>query len=345
LRKSESASKIGKFCTDLPRTPLCSHLPTPLERAPRLSADLGGPEIWFKRDDLTGLALGGNKIRNMEFIFGELLGRGCDSVITTAGVQSNMCRATAAAAGKLGLKCVLLLRGTGEEERQGNLLLDDLLGADVRFLSTKDPYDPRTPGWLEDIQTELKEDGHSPYILHLTGETSSLAACAYVDAAEEIVAQIDDLKISPDHLFVTAGSGVTIAGLVLGFKNLGRDLNVVGIMCSNSTRDFLSDRITIYANGAAERLGLSTQVNQGDFQLHDAYVGPGYSRCYPEVVDTIKLVAAKEGILLDPVYTGKCMVGLKDRIARGELGDSGEIVFLHTGGAPCIFADAGTISS
>jgi D-cysteine desulfhydrase family pyridoxal phosphate-dependent enzyme len=345
LTVPQTTQRTDGLCKDLPRTSLCSHLPTPLERAPRLSAALGGPEIWFKRDDLTGLALGGNKIRNMEFIFGELLARGCDSVITTAGVQSNMCRATAAAASRLGLKCVLLLRGSGEEEKQGNLLLDELLGAEIKFLSTKDPYDPRTPGRLEDIQTELKDDGRSPYILHLTGETSAIAACAYVDAAEEMAAQFDDLNISPDHLFVTAGSGVTMAGLVLGFKHLGRDLKVVGIMCSNSTRAFLSERITRYANGTAERLGISTRVNESDFRIHDEYVGPGYAQCYPEVVDAMQLVARNEGILLDPVYTGKCMVGLKDRIARGELGDSEQIVFLHTGGAPGIFADAGSLSS
>lgn len=344
LTALESQIFAGTIASSLPRITLCSHLPTPLERAPRLSTALGGPEIWFKRDDLTGLALGGNKIRNMEFIFGELLERGCDSVITTAGVQSNMCRATAAAAGRLGLECVLLLRGPEDAERQGNLLLDELLGADIRFLPTKDPYHPRTTEWLEEVRSELMKEGRSPYVLHLTGETSALAACAYVDAAEELCAQFDDLGISPDHLFLTAGSGVTMSGLVLGFKHLGREVKTVGIMCSNSTREFLCDRICKYANGAAERLGISTRVDAGDFLIHDAYVGPGYALCYPEVVDAIQLAGRQEGVLLDPVYTGKCMVGLKDQIATGALAESKQIVFLHTGGAPGIFADAGSLS-
>ena len=135
-----------------------------------------------------------------------------------------------------------------------------------------------------------------------------------------------------------------MAGLVLGFKHLGREITIVGIMCSNSSREFLCDRICKYANGAAERLGISTRVDTGDFQIHDGYVGPGYALCYPEVVDAVQLAARNEGVLLDPVYTGKCMVGLKDQISRGALSESEQVVFLHTGGAPGIFADASSLS-
>ena len=326
----------GGLCSGLPRVSLCSVLPTPLEQAARLSQVVGGTQILFKRDDLTGLSLGGNKIRNMEFIFGELLQKGCDSVITTAGVQSNMCRATAASASRLGLKCVLMLRGSGNEERQGNLLLDTLLGADVRFIPTEDPYDPRVEVWLEEAKQELERQGHCPYLLHLTGATATVATCAYVDAAEELVGQFANMKLDPDYLYLTVGSGVTMAGLVLGFKHLGMRLQVVGVSSSAKT-DFLVPRIVRHANQAAGFLGLSTRVNAGDFVVHDQYIGPGYARAYPSVVDAILLVAREEGLLLDPVYTGKCMHGLLDQISQGVVEKDHTVVFLHSGGAPNLF--------
>ena len=326
----------GGICTGLPRMSLCSVLPTPLEDAPRLSQAVGGTRILFKRDDLTGLSLGGNKIRNMEFIFGELLQKGCDSVIATAGVQSNMCRATAAAASRLGLKSVLVLRGSGNEERQGNLLLDELLGADIRFIPTEDPYDPCVEVWLEEVRKELQTQGHKPYLLHLAGVTATVAACAYVDAAEEMVRQFDDQGLNPDYFFLTVGSGVTMAGLLLGFKHLGRSVRLVGVS-SSAKRDFLADRIVQYANQTSEFLGLSTRVSAEDFVLHDQYVGPGYAKSYPAVKEAILLTARKEGILLDPVYTGKCMRGLLDQVSRGAIEKDHTVVFLHSGGAPNLF--------
>jgi len=324
------------LCSGLPRMSLCSVLPTPLEDAPRLSQAIGGTRLLFKRDDLTGLSLGGNKIRNMEFIFGELLQKGCDSVIATAGVQSNMCRATAAAASRLGLKSVLLLRGSGNEERKGNLLLDELLGADIRLIPTEDPYDPRVAVWLEEVRDELQTQGHKPYLLHLTGVTATVAACAYVDAAEELVGQFDAQGLNPDLFYVTVGSGVTMAGLVLGFKHLGRPVRLVGVS-SSAKSGFLSERIVQYANQASEFLELSTRVSAEDFILHDQYVGPGYAKSYPGVKDAIRLAAQEEGILLDPVYTGKCMHGLLDQIRGGAIAKDHTVVFLHSGGAPNLF--------
>jgi len=324
------------LCASLPRVSLCSVLPTPLEEAFRLSQEVGGIRLFFKRDDLTGLALGGNKIRNMEFIFGELLQQGCDSVITTAGVQSNMCRATAAAASRLGLKCVLMLRGSGREVQHGNLLLDELLGADIRFIPTEDPYDPRVEVWLEEVRSELLEQGHKPYLLHLTGTTATVAACAYVDAAEELGRQFDDLGLNPDYFYVTAGSGVTMAGLVLGFKHLGRSVRLVGVSVS-AKNGFLTERIVQYANQTSEFLGLSTRVSAEDFSIYDQYVGPGYAKPYLEAEEAVRLTARQEGILLDPVYTGKCMHGLYDQIDQGAIDKNQAVIFLHSGGAPNLF--------
>ena len=324
------------LCAGLPRVSLCSHLPTPLEKMQRLSDELGGPSLWIKRDDLTGLALGGNKIRNHEFIFGEMLAQGCDVVITTAGVQSNMCRATAAAAAKLGLGCVLLLRGTGEESQQGNLLLDDLLGADVRFIPTQDPYDPRVNIWLDEVKDELERAGKKPYVLHLTGATAALATCAYVDASQELVRQFDDVGMNPDFIFVTTGSGITAAGLALGLKHLGRKTRVVGVS-SAAPSAFLKTRIVDCATAAALKLNLETRVSASDFDVWDTYIGPGYGQSYPEVHQTIRRVAQTEGVLLDPVYTGKCFTGLLDQIDKGMMTHDQQVVFLHSGGTPNLF--------
>ena len=326
------------MCKALPRVELCSSLPTPLQKMVRLS-ERTGVRLLVKREDLTGLAFGGNKIRNHEFIFGDIQARGRDAVITTAGVQSNMCRATAAAASKLGMACVLLLRGTDEEVEQGNLLLDRLLGADVRFIPTLDPYDERVPGWLDEVKDELTSRGLKPYVLHLTGETSTLAACAYVDGAEELARQFDEMAVEPEWLFVTTGSGITAAGLALGLKHLGRNTRVVGVSSSSPT-EFLLRKIVQYGNAAAKLLGLSTRLIAIDVRVLDQYVGPGYGKSYAEVVETIRLVAREEAILLDPVYTGKCMTGLLDQIDKGTVGRGETVVFLHSGGGPNLFAQA-----
>ena len=331
------------ICAVLPRVSLCGRLPTPLENMQRLSDELGGPVLWIKRDDLTGLAFGGNKIRNHEFIFGEILAQGCDTVVTTAGVQSNMCRATAAAAAKLGLKCVLLLRGTGEEPRQGNLLLNDLLGADVRFIPTQDPYDPRVPEWLDEVKRELETAGKKPYVLHLTGATATLATCAYIDASQEIVQQFDEAGIDPGWIYVTTGSGITAAGLSLGLKHLGRHTRVVGVS-SAAASGFLTSRIVSYANAAAMKLNLATRTVSSDFDVLDDYIGPGYGQSYSEVHETIRRVAQTEAVMLDPVYTGKCFTGLLDRIEKGGISRDQTVVFLHSGGAPNLFAQASAFS-
>lgn len=323
------------YLRSLTRVRLCSSLPTPLDRLPWLSEQTG-VDLFIKREDATGLAFGGNKIRNHEFIFGEILDQGCDAVITTAGVQSNMCRATAAAAAKLGLECVLLLRGTGEEPEQGNLLLDHLLGADVRFIPTDDPYDPRVAVWLDEVKSELEAKGRRPYVLHLTGETSTLATCAYVNGAMELDAQFDEKEIDPDWIYVTSGSGITTAGLATGMKHLGRRTRVVGVS-SAAKSDFLIDRIVGYGNAAAEKLGIDTRLVSDDVTVCDQYIGPGYGKSYPAVIETIERVAREEAVLLDPVYTGKCMTGLLDQIEKGVVKQGQTVVFLHSGGGPNIF--------
>ncbi len=329
------------ICGGLARVALCASLPTPLQEMKRLSGRVG-VRLMVKREDATGLAFGGNKIRNHEFIFGDILSRGCDAVITTAGVQSNMCRATAAAASQLGMHCVLLLRGSVEERGQGNLLLDRLLGAEVRFIPTQDPYDERVPRWLEEVKAELIREGRKPYVLHLTGETSTLATCAYVSGGEELARQFRDLEVEPEWIYATAGSGITAAGLALGLKHLGMRTRVVAVS-SSAEANFLKERIEGYANAAAEMLGLSTRITGTDFGVLDQYVGPGYGMSTSEVIETIRMVAREEAIVLDPVYTGKCMTGLMDQIMKGTVKANESVVFLHSGGGPNLFAQAETL--
>jgi 1-aminocyclopropane-1-carboxylate deaminase/D-cysteine desulfhydrase-like pyridoxal-dependent ACC family enzyme len=205
-------------------------------------------------------------------------------------------------------------------------LLDELLAADIRFIPTEDPYDPRVAVWLEEVRDELQTQGHKPYLLHLTGVTATVVACAYVDAVEEMVGQFDAQGLNPDYFYVTVGSGVTMAGLVLGFKHLGRPVRLVGVS-SSAKSGFLSERIVLYANQASEILGLSTRVNAEDFVLHDQYPGTGYAKSYPAVNEAIQLTARNEGILLDPDYTGKCMHGLLDQINQGPINKDQTVVF------------------
>ncbi len=311
-------------------------LPTPLEKASRLSQVLGGPAILFKREDLTGLALGGNKARKLEFIMADVLQQGCDVVITTAGVQSNMCRTTTAAASKLGLKTVLLLRGTGEEEPQGNLLLDQIFGADIRFIATADPYDPRIVETLEQIGQELVAQGHRPYILHLPGRTGALATAAYIAGAEELMEQCTQADIAPDYLIVAVGSGITMAGLVAGLKYAGSSMQVIGISVQRPAQEMIP-RIIAKAQQACDLLGRKMSISPADFLLFDQYIGSGYGVPTVEAVEAIRFVGRSEGILLDPIYTGKAMAGLIDLVRQGKIAPEKTVVFLHSGGAPALF--------
>ena len=326
------------LCDALPRVRLAS-LPTPFEEAPRLTAALGGPRLFFKRDDLTGLALGGNKSRKLEFIMGDVRRHGCDAIITTADAQSNFCRAAAAAASRLGVQTFLLLRGTGREARQGNLLLDGLFWADIRFIPFTDPWDPRIVEAIEALAAELRARGLKPYIVQLPGRTAPLAVAAYVDAAEELHRQWQEAGWGSDALYVACGSGLTLAGLALGLKHLGHPTRVVGISVQQPAAR-LGPWVVDKANAAAELLGLPTGLTPGDFDLLDDYIGQGYGIPSPESVAAVRLVGRTEGVLLDPVYTGKAMGGLIDRIRQGIHRPGQTVAFLHSGGAPGVFAHA-----
>ncbi|MCH8886082.1 MAG: pyridoxal-phosphate dependent enzyme [SAR324 cluster bacterium] len=322
----------------LPRAQL-TYLPTPLEEAPRLSAALGGPRLWIKRDDRTGLTFGGNKPRIFDYVFGDVLAQGCDMVITPAGPQSNHLREVTAAANRLGLKSVIVIFGAdGSEELQGNRLLFDLLGAEIRYFSTNHHdayYDPALLEFTEKIRAEFEAKGHKPYVVHFATRSGVLGTVAHVEAAEELAKQFEAMNRVPDFLYVPTGSGVTTSGFVLGFKHLGIPIRVVGCSVIWPPAQTAGDTVR-YANAGAEELGLSTRVTAGDFTMLDATEG-GYEVITPPVSEAIRLLAKNEGILLDPTYNGKAMATLIAQIRNGALTAGHTAVLLHTGGVPALF--------
>ena len=316
-----------------------AHLPTPFEPAPRLSAELGGPAVWIKREDLSGLALGGNKPRQLEFLMAAALAQGAQAVVTTAAVQSNFCRACAAAGAKLGVKVGLLLRGSGQEDVQGNYLLDKVLGAELRFIPTQDPYDPRVPVWLDEFVADFQRRGLKTHVFHIPGLTGTLGAAAMVHAGEEMARQFAEQQITPQAVFCAAGSGLTTAGLVLAFKALGLPTRVVCLSVQRPA-SFIAPLIVERANAAAQMLGLAVRVQADDFDTDDRFIGQAYGVPSREAVDAIALAGRTEGLLFDPIYSGKALAGMLAQVREGRWTGPAPLVFFHSGGVPGLFANA-----
>ncbi len=331
-------SQTQSLTAGLPRVRL-AQLPTPLESAARLSAQVGGPPVWIKREDLSGLALGGNKARQLEFLMADVLAKGAQAVVTTAAVQSNFCRACAAAGAILGLHVGLLLRGTGSEEMQGNYLLDRLFGAEVRFIDTHDPYDPAVAPALEQFVADLQARNLRTQVLHLPGKTGTLGAAAMVDTGQELARQFAEQGITPQALFLAAGSGLTVAGIALAFKALGVATRVVGISVQRPAH-FIAPLIVERANAAAQLLGLPVRLDASDIDIDDRHLGDGYGRASSAGLDAMRLAGHTQGIVLDPVYTGKAMAGMLAQLREGRFGSDAPVVFFHSGGAPGLFAQA-----
>ena len=338
----QSIPRTDRLTAALARVPL-AQLPTPFEAAPRLSAVLGGPPVWIKREDLSGLALGGNKPRQLEFLMAAALAEGAQAVVTTAAVQSNFCRACAAAGARLGIKVGLLLRGTGKEEVQGNYLLDKVFGAELRFISTQDPYDPRVPEWLDEFVADFTRRGLKAQVLHMPGRTGTLGAAAMVCAGEEMARQFADQGITPQAVFTAVGSGLTVAGLALAFKALGLPTRVVGIAVQKPAA-FIVPLIVERANAAADLLGLPLRMDSNDFDIDDRFMGAGYGVPSRDAVDAILLAGRTEGLILDPIYSGKAFGGMLAQIREGARSGPAPLVFFHSGGAPGLFASAAQLT-
>lgn len=321
--------------TELPRICL-GQLPTPLEEAKRLSDVLGGPRIFLKRDDLTGIGLGGNKVRKLEFIIGKALEEGADTLVVCGGFQSNMARVSAAMANRVGMKVELVLGGLPGEPRPpiGNLLLDHLLGAGIRLVDT-------VPRWefsefLHEIAEELRSEGRRPFVL-APGGSSPEGMAGYFSATLEMARQFSEKGIEPNRIFVAVGSGSTFGGLVLGAMHVDPSFEVVGISVSRMS-DYLSEKIPQLTADAIGLLGLDKPARGEDLTTYDQYIGEGYGALTDGACEAIRLVAETEGVFLDPVYTGKCMAGLVDLIRKGIVGRDETVVFIHTGGSPALFA-------
>ncbi len=318
-----------------------AQLPTALEDMPALAAELGGPRLLVKREDLTGLAFGGNKARKLEFILADAVARESDMVLTWAGVQSNWARMTAAGARRLGMQPILVLQ-RGEHQSttppDGNLLLDRLLGADVRLL---EPEDDRESAVDEIAEAEIAA-GRRPYVVAVGGSATGhsmeipLGAVAYAQAFRELLAQADRMGARPTHVIHASGSGSTQAGFVVGARALAPDVRVIGIS-SGGSKERGEANVLALARETVTAMGLDVEVRPEDVVVMDDWVGEGYGILNADVTGAIAQVARTEGLLLDPVYTGKAMAGLMDLIARGDLTSEDTVVFVHTGGTPALF--------
>ena len=321
-----------------------AQLPTPLEKMEKLSKKLGGPSLYIKREDQTGLAFGGNKARKLEFIMADAKRKECDIIITTGGVQSNWCRSTAAAAKKLGIQPILVLFKTPEAPAGvgGNLLLDNIFGADIRIVELNEDEEVDREEIVNHIAEEQKSQGHRPYIVPVGGSAPEfsmeepLGALSYTKAFLEIHRGVKNKKIKADYLVFATGSGGTQAGLVVGAKALGSNIKVLGISLSREA-DAVKDNVAAIANATARMLDLNMTVSPQEVYVSDDYVMEGYGILTKEIADAIKIVARTEGILLDPVYTGKTMAGLIDLISNGFFKKNDGVIFIHTGGTPALF--------
>jgi D-cysteine desulfhydrase family pyridoxal phosphate-dependent enzyme len=316
-----------------PRVPL-AHLPTPLEPAPRLGTAIGLPRLWVKRDDCTGLAFGGNKARKLEYLMADARQRDADIVLTTGGVQSNHARMTAAAACKLGMQALLMLCDPQPGEEQGNLLLDRLFGAEVRFLPGLTVHEMEDR--MEAAAADLRARGRRPYIIPVGGSTP-LGCLGYVRAVRELARQAADLELRIDAMTVATGSTGTLSGILLGARQFMPETRVYGISVSPRAEAGRRKCARIVRE-AAPLLGVEWQPEPEEIPLYDDWLGRDYGVPTPEGMEAIHLAARSEGYLLDPVYTGKALAGTRGLGQRGEI-DAGEIVvFWHTGGAPALFA-------
>lgn len=317
--------------TRFPRLELIG-APTPLEYLPRLSDHLGR-EIFIKRDDTTPLAMGGNKLRKLEFLAADALREGADTLITAGAIQSNHVRQTAAVAAKLGLHCVALLEnpiGTRAENylSNGNRLLLDLFNTQIEMCDAL--TDPAAQ--LDELATRIEAQGYRPYVIPVGG-SNALGALGYVESALEIAQQCDG-AVEISSVVVASGSAGTHAGLAVGLEQLMPQAELIGVTVSRSVADQLP-KVVALQQAVANSLALQAQA---DIQLWDDYFAPGYGTPNEEGMAAVKLLAQLEGILLDPVYTGKAMAGLIDGITQKRFKDEGPILFVHTGGAPALFA-------
>jgi L-cysteate sulfo-lyase len=315
-----------------------AHLPTPLEHLPRLSKHLGGPDIYVKRDDCTGLATGGNKTRKLEFSMADALQKGADTIVTVGAVQSNHVRQTAAAACKLGLKCEVLLEHrvvdpSTSYKSSGNVLLDRIFGANLREYPGGTDFDQA----MSEVADEVTTNGGRPYIVP-GGASNKVGALGYVNCAIELLDQIKEQGLDIGHIVTATGSAGTQGGLIVGLKALQSDIPLLGIGV-NVPREQQEEKVYQLACETADYIGRPGCVTRDEVVANCDYVGDGYGVPTESMNEAVLMLARYEGLLFDPVYSGKGLAGMIDLIRNGKL-NSGNIVFIHTGGSAALFAYA-----
>jgi len=306
-----------------------ARIPTSIQKLERLSEWLGGPTLYMKRDDLTGIGLSGNKVRKLEFTLYEALQEKADTVITCGGIGSNHARATAVAARQLGLTPVLVLRGQPGDYPDGNLLLDSLLGAELKFISRED-YSNSRDEIMHELASRLEHHGRHAYVIP-EGASSAVGAWGYANACREILQQMAEQNLELDAIVFAVGSGGTQAGLLIGKAAFGWEGEILGVnVCDDEA--FFKKRIGHILDEFRQKYRTPLSISENDIHLIDGYVGRGYALSRSEELQVIKQIAQLEGIFLDPTYTGKAMFGLIDQIKKGRFKKGQSILFIHTGG-------------
>ena len=316
------------------------HSPTPLEYLENLTQHLDGPDIYIKRDDCTGLAFGGNKSRKLEFLIGDALKNKADVVITAGAVQSNHCRQTAAAATKFGMECIIVAKPSWSKEYNGNLFLDELLGAKLVLL--EEDNEALDQGGklsmeetIENLMADLKTKGKNPYYIPVGG-SNSIGSLGYISMTMELIAQANEMGIEIGSMVAASGSGGTQTGMILGADVEKSGIQTVG-MAISSDATVVIPKLKDLCNQTSEYYELGLSYEEKDIIFNDNYIGEGYGIPSEEMIEAVKLLARKEGIILDPVYSGKAFAGMVDLIKKGYFDKSKAVVFIHTGGTPALF--------
>jgi L-cysteate sulfo-lyase len=317
---------------DLPRERL-AFLPTPLHRLRNLGKSLGLDELWIKRDDQTGLSFGGNKVRKLEFVLGDARKNKADTIVTVGGIQSNHCRQTAAACAAAGFRCILLLGGTEPENYTGNLLLDKMLGAELKFYPDDSVLTLNTR--LDEVTETLKDLGLNPYAVP-AGAEMPIGTIPYAIAMEELHLQAQKERFSPQNILVATGTGGTLAGLILGAHMLELDVNIIGISVlsdAETTKKRVESLINRIIDDYQEVKAFEPKIN-----IDDSFMGEGYGILSSTVKTSLDMFAKMDGIILDPVYTAKAGVALMGMALNGDITADSHTVFWHTGGQPALYA-------
>lgn len=320
----------------LPRIPLGT-LPTPLEEAPRLGAALGLSRLLVKRDDLTGLALGGNKVRKLEYVMADVRAKGADVVITAAGPQSNRARMTAAACRKAGFECILLLAGEyGVKQPVGNLMLDEVFGADVRFIDAPDSYSAEALAEARRIADGLRRAGRTPYLTEVGGLAEPLSDVGYFAGGRELIEQCRAAGVEPGAVLLATGSGGTHAGMLVALRAAGCKARVIGIPTDPGAVKRAA-RVKKHTETLIEWLRLDLAIPDSDVIVDDSFSGAAHGPPDPTSLAAVRLAARTEGLLIDPIYVGKIVAGLPTLVRRGQVAADQPVVLVNTGGIVSLF--------